>query len=71
MSGIDFTYPAHLTKPTLLQAQHPGAAAVCCGVENPGVRVDRQPIGRDRREAPRGWSPRVSARLQHVDAEIC
>jgi len=70
MGGIDFTYPAHFTKPTLLQAQHPGAAAVGRRVQHPSVHVDRQPVGCDRRQAARGRRPHGRARLQYVDAEV-
>ena len=40
------------------------------GVKDPSARVDRQPVGRHRRQAGRGRNPCAPARRQRVDAEV-
>ena len=70
MGGIELNYPAHLRNQLLLQAQPPGAAAVCRRVKHARVRVDSEPVNRDWRQASRSRNPLARARLQHVDAEI-
>ena len=39
-------------------------------LQDPGVRVDGQPVNRNWRQAARCWNPLSVALPQHVDAEV-
>ena len=70
MGGIELNYPAHLRNQLLLQAQPPGTAAVRCRVKHAGVRVDSEPVNRNRGQTAPRWNPRARACLQYINAEI-
>ena len=58
-------------KANLGQSQSPGAAAMGCSVEHPGIDVDSQAVDGDRRQSSPCGTP-VSAPLSsYEDAEVC
>lgn len=59
MGGIDFTYPAHFTKPPLRQAQRPSASSMrrCVKHSSTDTEVDGQSVGRHSRQTGASRAP--------------